>query len=273
MFVEVPLHITGFWSPYYFPDPLRTGSVGAGILLRPGLVAKVGPGQGLYLNGVDLTDLVSELYADGSVKVLASAPVSIGVGYGVSAAVSLATAIGIAVQRRRTLLWAAQRAHVHEVTKRTGLGDVVAQYAGGCIDIRLSPGAPGTAHVDRIPCPNVPVLTVDLQRRPTPSMLQELHDRITMYGQKTMEMFVERPTFEDFLHLSNYFSRKVGFLTDRIEEVIKRVKGVIGYYVKKGVLVIAVEREWKSDVEYVAARLGPVHALEPTSSGLVVRGE
>ncbi len=66
-----------------------------------------------------------------------SSPVQLGVGYGMSAALALGTALGAAVIARKPLIKAAQVAHAIEVRLGTGLGDVIAEYYGGGIELRL----------------------------------------------------------------------------------------------------------------------------------------
>ncbi|MCG2870402.1 MAG: hypothetical protein L7H10_06585 [Vulcanisaeta sp.] len=55
--VDVPLHITSMWLPKYTDDPVTTGSLGAGVVIRPGvkLTVKLGgkrePSVGLIKPG------------------------------------------------------------------------------------------------------------------------------------------------------------------------------------------------------------------------------
>ncbi|WP_243669403.1 hypothetical protein [Vulcanisaeta sp. JCM 16161] len=129
-------------------------------------------------------DLVlNELGANAEVNY--SAPVQLGIGYGLSAALTLGTALGAAVIKRTQLIKAAQIAHMIEVKLGTGLGDVIAEYYGGGLELRLKAGAPGIGVIDRIPYPqDLMVVTVDLGRYSTNDMLRELRDKLALLGGK-----------------------------------------------------------------------------------------
>lgn len=182
--IDVPLHITSIWLPVYSNDPLTTGSLGCGIIIRPGVRFVVKPTLNQVKYGIDHVDLVlNELGANAEVNY--SAPVQLGIGYGLSAALTLGTALGAAVIKRTQLIKAAQIAHMIEVKLGTGLGDVIAEYYGGGLELRLKAGAPGIGVIDRIPYPqDLMVVTVDLGRYSTNDMLRELRDKLALLGGK-----------------------------------------------------------------------------------------
>lgn len=167
-----------------------------------------------------------------------SAPVELGVGYGLSAALALGAALGAAALAGLPLIEAAKAAHVVEVELGTGLGDVIAEYYGGGVELRLRPGAPGVGVVDKIPYPrDLVVVTSDLGKYPTYRMLADLKDKLALLGERYFEELTRDPTYEKFARLSREFSRDIGFLNAEIENTIRPcARYADTYYVKKKVL-------------------------------------
>ncbi len=91
--IDVPLHITSIWLPIYGNDPVNTGSLGCGIVIRPGGVRFMfKPATSPTRYGIDHVDLaLRELGVNAEVNY--SSPVQLGVGYGMSAALALGTAL------------------------------------------------------------------------------------------------------------------------------------------------------------------------------------
>ncbi|MGC9051476.1 GHMP kinase [Pyrobaculum sp.] len=241
----IPHHVTGFWVPVYTDNPITTGSLGAGVLVG-GAVASYEPG-GVWYNDTPL---------EGGLGVRISSQFPLGYGYAASAVVSIAKAVGELGLSREAFA----KAHVEEVTRRTGLGDVLAIYTGGCLVVRVRPGAPGVGEAYSLPCPAVYVVTLDLARVDTGVVLQTRHEAIVKAGREAYKAFMKNPSFQTFLHLAAEFSRRVGFLDERLE-ALERHRGVLGLFVKKGVAAVFVEREWALDVARIAERLGRVHLV------------
>jgi len=226
------------WLPVYTDNPLTTGSIGVGVLLKPGAVVEVEAGSGGRGPIPHISAVLKRLGLSASVRF--SAPVPLGAGYGLSAAYTLGTALGASALAGRPLIEAAKTAHVVEVEMGTGLGDVIAEFYGGGIEVRVRPGAPGVGVVDKVPHPRgLVALTHVFRREDTSSMLTRLRDALRDRGVKLVEKFLEQPTYDSFLELSAEFSRAMGFLTPEVEEKIRQCKKQIhGYYAKKGVLVV-----------------------------------
>jgi pantoate kinase len=115
--VDVPLHITSMWLPRYTDDPATTGSLGAGVVIRPGVKLTV------RLGGKEPSvDLINQVLAKFNVDAIVSyeSPVELGVGYGMSAALTLGTAVGVAALLGGSVIEAAKVAHVVEVENRAG---------------------------------------------------------------------------------------------------------------------------------------------------------
>lgn len=263
----VPLHVSSMWAPAYDPDELKTGSVGAGVLLWPGV--KVRLGRGRRLPHVDAVLARLGVRAE----VAFSSPAEPGQGYGVSGAVALGTAMMAAAAAGRPLLQAAQAAHVVEVAMGTGLGDVAAQFHGGGIEVRVRPGAPGVGLVDRVPHPaGLVALVHEYGREDTSSMLRRLAGFLASEGRELVERFLKEPTYDSFLRYSAEFSRRAGFLTQDVEARASACRRLFdGYYAKKGVLVFLTYRDVAEDAARCLSGVGlAVRPFRLAHSGALV---
>ncbi|MEM1638160.1 MAG: pantothenate kinase [Pyrobaculum sp.] len=269
--VLVPLHVTSMWLPVYAGSPALTGSVGAGVVLRPGVVVDIGPAGSTSRPRLPHIEAVLERMGL-SARVVYRSPVPLGVGYGVSGAVALGAALGVAAARGSSLLDAARIAHEVEVSMGTGLGDVIAEFYGGGIEVRVKPGAPGVGVVDRIPHPpRLVVLTHDFGFEDTRAMLQRLGEFLAGEGRRIVERLLRDPTYYSFLELSAQFSRAAGFLTQRLEDAVRPCsKWGDGYYAKKGVLVFLTYEDMADEAARCLSERGlPTRRFRLSHSGAV----
>jgi len=255
-----PHHITGFWVPVRSGDPLTTGSLGAGVLVEPGIY-----GRGLKIDCRVMVDggcveikpariIEEEAMLGNGIEVRSSIP--LGMGGAVSAFIALALSCEAIKNRlgscsvKENLLEASRLAHKAEVLSLTGLGDVIAMVTGGGLVMRLKPGAPGYGEAIAIRDPELDRVfftIASIERRiTTPDMLSTMWDRIASAGMEAYREFQKDPGLEMFLEISNGFSRRVGFLSgdfgnaiDRSLDPLVRRGEVLGYYAKKSLLVIA----------------------------------
>ncbi|RSN78629.1 pantoate kinase [Candidatus Methanodesulfokora washburnensis] len=244
--VEVPLHITGFFRPYFSEDPLKTGSTGAGLVVIPGLLCELRRSNGykLFYNGVETRiPPVEEIARSFNMMIDIRSNVPLGAGYGASGASALAVSLALKGILGGSELDAARRAHVAEVKNMTGLGDVTAIFCGEQLAIRTKPGAPGVGKVVAIrPSGNIWIVTSDLGVMSTRKMLESMGGKIEIYGKDAMDKFMENPSLESFFCLSREFSERIGFMRGELVEKLKSIeKNVIGLTVKKGVLLAAVD--------------------------------
>ena len=261
--MSIPLHITGFFAPHYGADPLHTGSIGAGLVLTPGVICKALPSRerGIIVNDESCNIrpawlILSQLPP---IRLEIRTPVPIGAGYALSACASLGAALA---SNSWTSLEAAKEAHKAEVLSLTGLGDVPAIFYGNGLTVRTRPGAPGLGEVKSIPTHRkLAIVTADLGRMETTNMLARYSEKIAIHGKLAFRKFTKDPTLENFLDTSRWFARKVGFLNHRIEEALKPINSrIIGTSVKKRVLFIAVDEDLAYDVaSYVNDRFGNSH--------------
>jgi pantoate kinase len=159
-----PGHVTGIFAPaeQVHTDILSMGSIGAGFSISKGItttaetfVAKT-KGYSISIGGVQVrkppvSSYVAEYYLTLidkpiflRISHISEIPIGFGLGSSGAAALSLSYALNESLSVGLSKVEAAQVAHCADITCKTGLGTVVALYAGG-YEIRLKPGAPGKA--------------------------------------------------------------------------------------------------------------------------------
>ncbi len=262
--LTLPFHVTGFWVIHEHRDPRLTGSTGAGLLLEPGAIVRVvrikkEKGQRLHVvvNNRKTTLCVAEklnnmydVRDDYIFHIESMAP--LGAGFALSAIIAISIAFTLyknGIKSNNTDSYSVN-AHISEVKCRTGLGDVIALLeAETGLELRVHPGAPGFGKVLSIPVQKpYPVLGVVIRRDiDTPSMLRIYREKILKYGKMAFKEFTDNPCLEEFLRISQWFSRATGMLDPKLEEEIgflekyKRRGSLLGYYVKKNVLIAVFE--------------------------------
>ncbi len=266
---QVPLHLTGFFFPVYGEREELTGSLGAGLVIEPGLRCIVERGEGIWFEGRPIIGgPAHSIYEDlgGGFSITLSGQCTPGAGYAFSAASSLAVAACFALSGRLDVLDAAQMAHTYEVRHRTGLGDVLAIWDGYGLVMRRKPGSPGIGEVESIKLADkIAIITSELGRLPTENLLSAYHNKIVETGVRMYQEFLREPTLDNFLRLSNRFSRELGLVDEKVDRVIRPLEHhIIGWYVKKRVLVIVAEEAEVGEVSVnIAASLPIVRVFKP----------
>jgi len=178
-----------------------------------------------------LTSKVSENFA---INVIHQVDVPVGAGFGSSAAGALGTALALskALGLNLTYNQLGRIAHVAEVKCKTGLGTVGPLLFGGC-GLTLEPGAPGIARLDRIPISSDHRLVVGTFRTyPTNELLssQESREIINEWGRKTLKRILADPSLETFMDACKNFAVCTGFVTDRVQKLMKLAEkaGAVG---------------------------------------------
>lgn len=261
--------MTGFFYPVYRESWELTGSLGAGLVIRPGLRCVVGRGEGLTFAAEPISwgpalEIYNELGKGFSVHL--SGNCLPGAGYAFSAASSLAVAACYALAGKISLSEAAMRAHISEVRCRTGLGDVLAIWGGEGLALRKRPGGPGVGEVENIRIRDkIAIVTSELGRLATESLLTTHHEKIMEAGDWSYREFLKNPSLANFLELSNRFSRELGLIDRSIEEIVRPVSSrLLGWYVKKRVLVLVVEEAEAREVAVnIGASLSIVRVFKP----------
>jgi pantoate kinase len=255
---EVPLHLTGFFYPVYRESWELTGSLGAGLVIRPGLKCVVSEGEGVWFNSEPISwgpalEIYNEMGGGSSVHL--SGNCLPGAGYAFSAASGLAVAACYALAGKMSAGEAAMKAHVSEVRCKTGLGDVLAIWDGVGLVLRKRPGGPGVGEVENIRISDkIAIVTSELGRLSTESLLTTHHEKIMEAGERSYREFLKNPSLANFLEISNRFSKELGLVDRSVEEIVRPVSPrLLGWYVKKRVLVMVVE---EAEIEEVAVNIG-----------------
>jgi pantoate kinase len=235
----VPGHITGFFKPFEEEEPLRSGSIGCGVVISKGVKTEVAVEESdassikISLNGnvgeyPVSSYVVNEILglASGSydVEVFHECEVPISQGFGASAAAALGTAIAMskALEIPLTLNKCGEIAHKAEIFHRTGLGDVIAQCNGG-LAVRLAPGSPGVGVVDRIPCDLSVVSWIVGPPLKTREVLEDEKKKtlLASVGWRSMDELLKHPDAENFMSISRRFADDSGLMSKSVRSAVK----------------------------------------------------
>lgn len=230
----VPGHITGFFEVYEDPDPLKAGSRGCGVVLSKGTLTRVEVWEArrgsteVYVNGAPCDCPVTRDVVDGitrlagrsyGVRVEHSLELPMKYGLGVSGAGALGTALALnkALELGLSRSECGQIAHEAEVRNRTGLGDVIAELAGGMV-LRTKPGAPGVGCVERIPLDREVVVFLVGRGLETREVLlsRDVKEKINAAGKRSYSSFIREKTPENFLRVSLGFAREAGLMDEKV---------------------------------------------------------
>ncbi len=241
----IPAHITAFFVPRFNEDPLKAGSLGAGINLDKGTNVFVSIEDGterhihVAFNGKPVKRSAARISYGvaeeitpgdftGEVEIWQYFDFPNGHGFGNSAGGALGTALALAYAfKNRTLLQASQTAHRYEVVNGGGLGDVIAQLHGG-IEMRIKAGAPGIGVVDNIFFEDYKVLTVPLGRLSTREILRgDMIKKIRTEGEKALRELLKAPTPENMMHLARKFAESTGLLEGELLEIARELDRVL----------------------------------------------
>ncbi len=147
-----PGNISGVFKIIAHDDPSQMHSLGLGYTVREGVTATVSEqaGQGIRVLFNDevidfptVESLAQRLVPDREIHIDLRTTLPLSSGFGLSGASALAAGFAIngLLDLGHSRHELAMLAHVVEVEQLTGLGDVCAQYHGGCL-VKLTPGDP-----------------------------------------------------------------------------------------------------------------------------------
>lgn len=230
-----PGHISGFFEPVFVNQDLtRTGSRGAGINVSLGAVAEVIVESSnkqdieVFINNKKSNSLVTKLaikYLIGektlNIIVRTKLDLPVGQGFGMSAAGALSSSIALAKIIGLSKFDAIKAAHCAEVQLRTGLGDVLASSFGG-IEIRREAGLPPWGMIEHIPGGYDVVLCVVGKKIDTKNVLldEKKIREISEHGKYCVKKLLEKPSVENLLMLSQFFTQKINLADKRVIEAI-----------------------------------------------------
>ncbi len=245
--IFAPSHITGFFQIINHQNPLKKGSRGAGVVMDKGVLTRIKISKNdhkidIKINGepdsfndsitsktIDLLQekIVSEYGYEKRIqngfKIEHDIQVPIGCGFGTSAACALGTALGLCYLFNLPLTYnqAAGVAHQAEVELGTGLGDLIAETAGGIV-IRLKEGSPEFGKIDKVVSEPLYVISRSLGDIDTSSIIQDpQHQKtINQTGAGMLSQLVENPTPEKFMSLSYQFAQKTSLMSKEVKELV-----------------------------------------------------
>jgi len=267
--LKLPLHISGLWKPVYGEDYLKTGSLGIGLVLEPltKIYLKSSGDCDLRINDecIELSHIkiAREIYGFQD-RIEVHQEIPLGAGAGLSANISIA--IGYGVSRRYSqdfltrIILAGLIGHELEVSQRTGLGDVISELTGYGIEIRKRPGPPCHGYLENIDIREDLLITtlVMPQKIFTPRMLDTYSSDLMRLFDKLYNYFINDASIERFFEVSKIFSREQGFLNKDLEERINsilshrfRLGDVMGFYVKKSLIVIGHKEDLSFEINYL----------------------
>ncbi|UCD96577.1 MAG: hypothetical protein JSV35_00545 [Candidatus Bathyarchaeota archaeon] len=265
-----PGHITGLFQICdEAVDDLHKGSKGAGFALKHGVTTEISLEETsktsleIKLNGkhqesarVSKAVAVNFLHNTEqplAVKIEHFVDIPVGAGFGSSGAgaLSLSYAFCKALELPLTQTQAAQVAHVAEIQSGTGLGTVLAEWAGG-LEIRTKPGAPGIGSVQQVPLEkDYIVVCITLGTIDTRSILsnRETRDRINISGNHLLRILLKKPNLRSFLEFSQEFARKVGLCSRTVLEILDKAseRGIICSMPMFGNAVFSLVEEYQLD--------------------------
>ena len=225
-----PGHITCFFSPMLTDDPMTSGSLGAGIRLDKGVTvaleersdAKIVTTMDGETCDAKVSKRVIEMMAPGTgfdVTMENELPVSQGLG--MSAAGAVAVGLCVSSFTGADELDAYRMAHIAELEKRGGLGDV-AGIMGGRQPVRIKAGIPPFGRViDTGITMKVTVATLGPKVN-TGSVLgdNEAMGRIRRVGIQCVNEYINKPTESSLYEISSRFSRSIGLETTEIRNAL-----------------------------------------------------
>ncbi|MGC9209721.1 MAG: hypothetical protein ACP5FT_00390 [Acidilobus sp.] len=243
---SVPHHITAAFSPKWTDDPITTGSIGVGLAVEPRLLMCIG--EGLTGRITETAKKVFTMLGVDHSQAAASRSLPWEMGYASSGASAVAAAMLSSVIKGVSLTKALQAAHYVEVSDRTGLGDVLAISCGIGVVLRRRPGAPGVGEAECAPAPSsVSIVALEVGQMSTRELLSSLSDIYYSKSEELVRALDRELSFDNFVQLVTQFTDSLGLARsafgDRTMDHVKRTPGLIGYYVKKRLLVLIVERD------------------------------
>ena len=238
-----PGHITGFFEVPHdnYSDFLHKGSKGAGFSIDKGITTTVHvyesprAGYRISMNGTSVHDaevsrwVIKEyLRVDSkpyfvNVEHEIEIPVGFGIGSSGAAALSLSYALNEALDIGQTRIGAAQIAHHAEIACKTGLGTVIAEFAGG-FEMRTNAGAPGVGSVSKIDLENYRAIVLCLAPISTKSFIENRMNEVNGLGGVMLSKLLESRSVDEFLGMSHEFAETLGLTEGKCKAPIAALK-------------------------------------------------
>lgn len=274
-----PGHITGFFFPSDNREPVRAGSRGAGICIDRGATSAVEISKGtgkvaVTINGqasdapvtkAAVAALMGMRWLDVKVDTVLDLPA--GEGFGMSAAGALSATAALAELLDMPIEDAFMAAHVAEIERHSGLGDVAALSKGG-VTFRVKEGVPPFGEVMRIADDISIVACVVGPAVSTSAVLQDKVKKkaLEQAGLDCWGELYRDPTLDNFLRLSREFTVRSGIASDKVMEALQALDGLgPSSMIMLGNAVFATGD--LDEEERVLRRFGPVYRLSSDTQG------
>ena len=237
-----PGNISGVFKIIPHDEPTKMHSLGMGFTVNEGAVVTASQDSltNVLFNGSEIcfptvVSVVQKLTPQ-PMRIEIVSPLPLGCGFGLSGASALATAyavnalLGLGKSEEEL----AMTAHVAEVENLTGLGDVCAQYHGGCL-VKLRVGHPLAA--ERLPVREQPVYYRYFGPIQTKEVLKdaEQRKRINRAADKALSELkklvkLDSIDFNECIQVSKSFAIDSGLLRDkRVKRVIQQIEDRNGF--------------------------------------------
>ena len=231
-----PGHITGFFLVRENDDPMKAGSLGAGVCISLGARSEVlcedGEGIAIVVNGQEaeakvtraaLEDLLDGRSAKVNVSTVLDLPPS--QGFAMSAAGALSACFALAEVLEIPFQRCFEAVHKAEVELNTGLGDVAAMHRGG-ISFRRKEGLPPNGKVDRVAGSASFILCVVGDKLQTADVItdDEVKKVLEKVGMRCVRSLEKRPTLSNLFRLSREFAVESGLMSPEVKAALNQLK-------------------------------------------------
>ncbi|OPY34562.1 MAG: Pantoate kinase [Methanomassiliicoccales archaeon PtaU1.Bin124] len=228
-----PGHLTGFFQICRHPDPLATGSRGAGFSINLGAESRVvlenGTGKlDIFINGAKAKARVTESAAKTllgeeklDTKIFTTLHLPISQGFGMSAAGALSASLALSELLGQGEDAAYDAAHIAEVQCGTGLGDIAAIRTGG-MEMRVKEGLPPAGEVVRLDGNFDMVLARLGSSIDTASVINDpkKFDKLNKAAEAAFNRFNEDRDVHNLFRQSVRFMKESGLETDAVSKAL-----------------------------------------------------
>ncbi len=235
----VPAHITGFFEKRLHDSVVKTGSLGAGIVLDVGMetgaIVKISDEttvkvfhEGSECRCQTTHDVVSLILMntcgayDIEIHHFSKLPLETGFGLSASGALGAAFALNNALDIELDPVKIGEAAHCSEVENKTGLGDVIAELSKGLV-LRTREGAPGTGKTKCFPLDTWVVCFIADGPLSTRSVLENgsMMCLVNQIGADCIKDAVKELNGPRFMELSQSFALRTGLANRYVRKVIE----------------------------------------------------
>ena len=232
-----PGNISGAFKIIYHEDTAKMHSLGTGFTIKEGVVGTVFRDSLTTVlfneEKIHFPTVVAVLrkLTSQPMRIEITSPLPLGCGFGLSGASALvaAYAVNALLGLGKSESELAMIAHIAEVENRTGLGDVCAQYHGGCL-VKLREGHPLDAR--QLPVQALPIFYKYFSPIRTSDVLENVEQRARINNAadealRRLEIFTKSDTvdFSDYVGVAKAFAINSGLLTDtNVQRVIKEIE-------------------------------------------------